>query len=69
MKSKLYSVYNVTKKTWWVKGYMKAEPCQPYLWYDKKKAEKHLERMEAFYGWTEDGDVVKIVTFKGTYES
>ena len=60
----VYAIYNETQKKWWVRGYSRSEPCCPYLWYDKTKAERHLEGMDAVQGWTEMGDKVTIVEFE-----
>lgn len=63
MTPEVFAIYNETKKMWWGQGHLTPDMNKAYLWRNLYKAKKKMEQMDYFYGWSQDGDSVKIATF------
>ncbi len=59
----LYAINVPELDAWWVQGYLAEMPCRIFFWHDEKKAQKHMENMDKFWGWTEQGYVPEVVPF------
>jgi hypothetical protein len=60
----VYVIYLPDIDNYWCKGNIQAAPCKPYLWWDRKQAEKKMATLDNFYSWTRQGFAVEVVEYK-----